>query len=382
MKKVYLLLILPLFFLIPLASQAYVTKSSEFIYIEEDEVVEGNLYFKAKSVTIEGQVLGDVIGIGSNIKIKGHVKGDVIVLSQNINISGKVDGSLRAVSNALNIDGSIGRNINFIGESFIMDQKASVSQDILLLSINSNLNGLTKGNVHGISENTLIKGEIEKNVNLKIDQIKRKEYFNTLKIEESAIIGGTLNYQGGNDAIIETENIAGEINKKEPNKSPNRIPSSTKFLYSVVAAFLTFLILNILFKKQISRLKEFSLKENYKTMGPGAIILFLTPIAILLALMTIVGIPLALIALALWLILLFFSKIIVALALGDYLFKLIKKEKLPWQLKGLTGIVLAWLLFALPYIGWLFSFIATMVGLGVFYYLIKNKKYEHKSIHF
>lgn len=382
MKKFYFLLTLPLFLLLPLASQAYVIKSSEFVYVGKDEIVEGNLYFQAKSVTIEGQILGDVIGVSSNLQINGHVKGDVITASQNINVSGKIDGNLRAVSNTINIAGMIGKNINFVGESFIMSERASVGQDILLLSINSELNGLTRGNVHGMSGNTLIRGEIEKNVNLKIDRTKRKNYFNVLKIEKSAVIGGALNYQGGNDAVIETDNIAGEINKKEPQKSPFKIPSSTKFLYSVVTAFLTFLILNTLFKKQINRLKEFSIRENYKTTGPGAIILFLTPFAIILAMMTVVGIPLALITLVLWLILLFFSKIIVALALGDYIFKLIKKERLPWQIKSLAGITLAWLLFALPYIGWLFSFVATLIGLGVFYYLIKNKKYEHKSIHF
>lgn len=382
MKKFYFLLILPLLFLFPLISQAYVIKSSDFIYVAKDEIIEGNLYFQAKSVTIEGQVLGDVIGVGSNLQINGQVKGDVITASQNINITGKIDGNLRVTSNAVNISGNIGKNINFLGESFILSEKAIIGQDILLLSINSEINGIIGGNLHGISKNTLIKGEIEKNVNLKTDKTKRKKYFNTLKIEETAIIGGSLNYQGGNDAIIETENIGGEINKKEPIKSPFRIPRATKLLYSIISIFLTVLILNILFKKQINHLKKITVKENYKAIGPGAIILFLTPIVVILAMMSIIGIPLALIAMAIWLTLLFFSKIIVALALGDYLFKLIKKEKKSWQLKAITGIILAYLLFALPYIGWMFSLIAVLVGLGSFYYLIKNKKYDQQSINF
>ncbi len=380
MKKIYFLLILPLFFLIPLASQAYVIKSNDFIYVGKDEIVEGNLYFQAKSVTIEGQVLGDVIGISSNLQINGHVKGDVIAASQNINIAGKVDGNLRVLSNAINISGNIGKNINFAGESFILSEKASAGQDVLLLGINSEINGLVKGNLHGISGNTLIRGEVEKNVNLKIDRIKKNNYFNILKIEESAIIGGSLSYQGNKDANIETENIAGEITKKDPQKKSHKIPGSAKFFYSIISVFLTFLVLNILFKKQIEKLKEFSLKKNYKAIGPGSIILFLTPIAVILAIITVFGIPLALIAFSLWLMLIFFSKIIVALALGDYIFKLGKKEKVSWYLKAFSGIVLAWLLFSLPYIGWLFSLVATLVGMGVFYYLIKNKKHDKQSI--
>lgn len=382
MKKIYFLLILPIFFLIPLISQAYVSKSSDFIYVGKDEVIEGNLYFQAKSVTIEGQVLGDVIGMGANLQINGQVKGDVIAMAQNIDISGKVDGNLRVVSNAINISGGIGKNTNFIGESLVLAEKATIGQDLLLMSVNSEINGLIKENFHGMSGNTVIRGEVGKNVNLKIDKIKRKKYSTVLKLEKSAIIGGAINYQGGNDIIIEAGSVTGEINKKEPHKSPRQIPSSSKFIYSIASVFLTVLILNILFKKQTKKLKEIARQENYKNMGPGAVILFLTPIAIILAMITIVGIPLALLTLVLWLILLFFSKIIFALTLGECLFKLIKKEKTSWQLKALSGIVLAWLLFALPFIGWLFSLIATLIGLGAFYYLIKNKKYDNQSIHF
>lgn len=382
MKKIYFLLILPFFLLTPLISQAYVSKSSDFIYVGKDEVVEGNLYFQAKSVTIEGQVLGDVIGVGSNLQINGQVKGDVIAISQNINISGKIDGNLRVISNAVDISGNIGKNTNFIGESLVLSQEATIGQDLLLISVNSEINGLVKENFHGMSGNTVIRGEIGKNVNLKIDKVKRKKYSNILKLEESSIVGGTINYQGGNDIIKKEGSVTGEINKKEPRKSSRQIPSSNKFIYSIASVFLTVLILNILFKKQIKKLKEISRQENYKNMGPGAIILFLTPIAIILAMITIIGLPLALLALALWLMLLFFSKIIFALTLGEYFFKLLKKEKVSWQLKALTGIVLAWLLFALPFIGWLFSLIATLIGIGAFYYLIKNKKYDNQSIHF
>lgn len=372
MKKIYFLLILPLFLFAPLASKAYVVKSNDFIYVAKDEVIEGNLYFQAKSVTIEGQVWGDVIGVSPNLQINGQVKGDVLAIAQNINITGKVDGDLRIISNTTNISGNISKNINFLGESLVLTESSSAGQDILLASVNSEFNGKVAGNIHGTSNNVLIRGEVSKDINLTIDQTKRKKYLNTLKIEEPAVVMGSLNYKAGNNALITSENIKGEINKKDPNKAPHETPNAGKIIYSILSAFLMAILLHLLFKEKIKNLKNIIINKNYKTIGYGAIILFLTPIASLIAMITVIGIPIAIIALIIWGIMLFLSTILVALAVGDYFFKLIKKEKLSWYLKALVGIILMTIICAVPFVGWFIKLIAALIGLGSFYYLIKK----------
>jgi predicted membrane protein len=88
-----------------------------------------------------------------------------------------------------------------------------------------------------------------------------------------------------------------------------------------------------------------------------------------------IGLPIALIILALWAILLFLSKIIASLALSDYLFKLFNKEKINNNLKISAGIFLFCILVSIPYIGWFFSLLALLAGLGSIYFYIKNKNY-------
>jgi len=91
--------------------------------------------------------------------------------------------------------------------------------------------------------------------------------------------------------------------------------------------------------------------------------------------LTIVALPIALITLVLWIISLFISGIISASALGNYIFKLINKEKINENLKISVGVLLVCLLTSIPYVGWIFSLLTTIIGLGSIYYLIKNKKY-------
>ena len=63
MKKIICLLAFSFLFFVPSISQAYVIKSADFIYVAKDEIVEGNLYFSGKSINVEGQVTGDLIGV-------------------------------------------------------------------------------------------------------------------------------------------------------------------------------------------------------------------------------------------------------------------------------------------------------------------------------
>ena len=376
MKNLKYLLFIPIIFILPLAAQAHVVKSSDFIYIAKDEIVEGNLYFRAKSLNIEGQVLGDVIGVASNIQINGKVSGDIISLAQNINIKGEVDGNVRVMSNILNISGNIKRNINFLGESLIMESESLSEKDILFKSINSEFKGKTQGNLYGQSHHVLIAGEVGGDVNIELDRFQRKNYLNLLSVKNNAIISGSLNYQSGNDAIIETENISGEINKRMPTKNKSQVPNPSKLLFLIVSNFIVALLLSFLFKKKMKSIQEIIITKNYGLLGYGAIILFLTPIVALILLVTVIGAPIAIMSLALWGILLFLSSIVTAMAIGKYLFQRLKKEAISEHLQVLAGITILLLLVSLPYIGWLFSLTAMLMGLGSCYYIIKNKKYD------
>ncbi|HOZ53177.1 MAG TPA: polymer-forming cytoskeletal protein [bacterium] len=375
MKKGYYLLFLLTFLLFPLVSRAYVMKSSDFIYIAKDEVVEGNLYFAANSLTIEGEVLGDVIGIGTNIQVNGKVSGDIIAISQNLKINGQVDGNLRTLSSLADISGNINKNVNILGENLIFEEKSNVGQDLMFLAVSSEFNGKIKGNLHGEANNILIRGSIEKDSNLTLDQIKRKKYYNILQIEDSAEIMGGLNYKGGQDAIIKTDKISGEIHKTDPFKNNKTKSKTNKIFFSIFSSLIIALIINILFKNKITGLKNIFIKENYKLTLSGLLILFLTPLAVILLAITIIGLPLAIMLLIFWGLTLYLGKIIIAMALGDYIFKYFHREKTADFLKISSGVILVSLVIIIPYIGWIFSLLFSSLSLGAVYYIIKNKKY-------
>jgi hypothetical protein len=102
-----------------------------------------------------------------------------------------------------------------------------------------------------------------------------------------------------------------------------------------------------------------------KLIIPGIIIaLILPPISILL-LFTVIGLPLAMIIFAWWLVMIYIAKILSAILVGKLLIKTINKKKDPsllWSL--ILGVIICWLLFTIPFVGWLISLIAVWLGLG------------------
>lgn len=365
---------------LPVMSQAYTVKSDDFIYISKDEVVDGNLYFKSQSLTIEGTVNGDVIGFAPNIQINGQINGDLISISQNISINGHVSGNLRALSNNLIINGIIEKNVNLLGETVSLGNSGQVHKDFLVKALNGEFRGVIGGNLHGELLTALIGGEIKENINLKMDKREQKKYISSLTIEESANVLGNLNYRAGNSADIRSENIKGEIKKELPQKNNNKINNLSGSLYIMFSSLLIAILLNLLFKEKIEKTKKIIVDKKTKLALPGIIILFLSPIAGVLIFATIIGIPVAIILLFLWLIAIFLSRIIIAIFVGDYIFYLFKKEKSHQLIKTFSGVVLCFSVFALPFVGWLFSFLATIAGLSVVYFLFKREKNENKSI--
>ena len=102
------------------------------------------------------------------------------------------------------------------------------------------------------------------------------------------------------------------------------------------------------------------------SLGWGAVILFATPIAAIMVCFTVVGIPIGLIALALYGIAVYLSQIPVALLIG----RLIIRRSTEVESKGLLvgvlalGLVILIILRLIPFLGFWIGLATALFGLG------------------
>ncbi len=364
--------------LLPLgAAKAFDTKTGNSIYIAKDQIVSGNLYAAGNTITIDGNVSGDLIAAAQTINVNGRIDGDIIAAAQTINVNGAVGGNIRVAGSAIDLNGAVARNVNAFGSNVLLGTSSEIGWDAYVAGATLESRGNIIGSLSGNAGRALIAGKIGKDIDIKISENSLSE---GLIISPDTLIGGNINYTAKNPAqISESAKVSGVVHQAVPEtKTHNWLAAwAGAKLYTILAALVVGLVLVFLGKKFTPIIIANIEEKHWRALLPGLIIMFiLPPIALFLA-FTIIGIPLALIVLALWLVAIYIAQIFTAILVGQTILQTLTKNhnpKLIWSL--ILGVIITWLLFAIPFVGWIICLIAIWLGLGGLY-LYASHKFRH-----
>lgn len=355
--------------LVPFAASAYSVKNGDSVYVPKEEIIEGNLYAVGSSLVIDGKITGDVICAGQSININGDVAGDVICAGQSININGKIGGNLRVAGNTINFNGQVERNGIIIGAMGITSASSTIGWDLLILGNIFELNGNVGRDLYGSGGKINLAGQIGKNVNLDFGVSNTND--KPLTITNTAKINGQLKYKSEKDAAIDSNAvITGETihNLPDVKDKKSKLENLNWWwgkLISIFSALVIGLVLISFWREQIIRITDLMKEKMGASLGWGILILLLTPIIAIILLITIIGIPLSFISIALWLIAMYVSKILVGILIGrSFLNSYWVKQKDSLILAMIVGIIITYIILAIPFIGWTLSLLATLWGLG------------------
>ena len=356
--------------IIPIVTKASDIKSGQNVYLSPQETIDGNLYAASNNITIDGEIKGDLIAAAQTITINGRLDGDLIAAAQTITINGEINGSVRLMANNASINGTIARNVNFIGNSLLIEKSAKIGWDVMSGAINTSIAGIVNGNIYVNGKSLILSGSLGKNLDFQGD----KESIITLSPEAS--INGNLSYPDSAKLLIKDgSKVSGQIiqTKKSQNKKSNNYLST--LIYKILAAIIIGLILIGPGKKIVLRLGNIIKTQSLSSIAWGLLAFLVTPTLSLILIFTIIGAPLAILTILLWIIALYLGKVLSALILGKEISKLFYKNKEERLLIPLIiGVIISWLLFSIPIIGWMISLIATCLGLGSLTIYLKTKK--------
>lgn len=140
--------------------------SDQNVIIEEDEVIDDDVFLSGKKITINGTVNGDVFAGATEVIVNGYINGSLWTGASSIVINGVVSGSLYAGAYTTTISdtGNIGRNVYYGGfnlntspESWIgrslysgsyqVKLEGTIANDIIAGCTSFNLDGTVGGDV-------------------------------------------------------------------------------------------------------------------------------------------------------------------------------------------------------------------------------------------
>jgi len=334
---------------------AFDARSGNIVTVASGEVIDGDLYVGGSTIIIDATINGDLIAAGRTITVNGPVNGSIMAAGETVNINGEVTHAVRLIGETLNISGTIGRDLLVIGRKFSMaGSTAEIGGDLLLGAGTALIDGLIKGDINSAVD--------------------------SLTIASTASIQGKLTYISENEANIQSDaQIRGTITHKLPDIKEKIATGTGIGLWGTVMGFLMILVLGIIIilfaPKRVEAVTESIRTRPWASLGWGAVILVATPIAALIVCITIIGLPLGLITLALYSIGIYLTQLFVGLLIGQLIIGAYKGVvETRGALVGALALGLAILRFLMliPFVGFFFGLATVLFGLGAI--LVSERK--------
>ena len=354
-------LLLMLFCIVP--AFAFDARGGETVTIGKEEVIDGDLYVAGNTIIVDGTVNGDLWACGRVITINGVVTGSVMGASETITITGDIRHALRAVGKTLNINGNVDGDALVAGSDILVGSTARIMGTLLFGSGTANIDGLVGSDIIGGSGEVTIAGEVKGDVKLGADK---------LTLSPTANIQGNLTYTSDEKAKIHPDaQIVGDITYKFPEvkekKSPFILFSGIGFkVIGFLMAFVTGLVLILLVPERMRSIAEYIRRKPGPSVGWGVIILIVTPIVSIIVCVTVIGLPVGLIALTLYGIAIYLCQIVVGLFIGRLIIGFIRKVDSRAIMIGalVLGLVILKSLMLIPFLGFFIGLATVLFGLG------------------
>lgn len=341
---------------------AFDGRTGDAVTVAQGEVVNDDLYLAGGSIIIDGTVNGDVFAAGREITINGDINGSVTIGGQFVTINGSVRDSVRLAGMNIVVSGDIGGDAVIFGQMTAIKSGSSIGGDLVVGASSVDINGAVSGRVLGGANNIVITNIVGEDVAVETE---------SLTVASTADIKGNLSYTSKNKAAIqEGARIEGTTTQTLPEiKEPQKTGPAAEIPGKIIGFLMTFitgLVIIFLATRRITDMSEALIKHPWYCLGWGAFLLCVTPLAIIILLITVVGIPIALILTALYAIAIYLSIIPVSLCIGRLIIGRARTENRRGLLLGAlaVGLVILILLKLIPIVGIIVGFACALFGLG------------------
>ncbi len=401
-------------------ANAAIARSGDTVTVPRGQTVTEDMYVSANTISIDGTLTSDLAAVAQRIVVTGVIQGNAMLAAQTIVIDGRVGTDLNCAAQTIVINGDVGDDARMAAQSIQLGSNSQVSSDLLAASQSFDLpsgslvgrdvwtaanQGVLDGDVGrdllGTYQSLRIGGRIGRNATVQIgeDQSSQNVPGTSLQVSpgltvaSGADIRGKLTYTSRRKANIESgARIGGGVEQKAPRVRPEerREETAVTFVLNQIRRLVTLVLVGLLliwlFPGWISALATGIEEKPLPALGWGflAFIAFIASVigvffamillAVLFGIATLGGIVKLVVSLGLlseallvggYLIFVWsVAHIVVSLLVGRLVLSRTAygAQHLVWTL--LLGILIYWIVTAVPVLGVLVSIAAALFALG------------------
>ena len=333
--------------------------------------VEESVFKAGDSVTYSKEVLGSAFIAGNITSFDGNSDGVLFIAGNSVDYKGEAEYAMIA-GNSITASGRVIKDSFIAGN--VINIKADIGRDLYVAGSSVTLTGVIDRNIY-IGAETVNLDDVEIMGNATI-------YGERIVVGKNVEISGTLKYTEGKATIDSNAKIGSIETTKVNDYSTVKINPVVATLKAKAWSYLSILLifaLMALFTPVLFRgvgKDELSFLQVVTYIGYALVYLILVPMAAIMLMFLVIGIPLAFVALIVYGLTIYLSKAYIGYYIGRKIFAGKDENAL---LEGLVGITILYVVSLIPYIGPFVSFLACLCGIGIMLFTVYKNTFKMKK---
>ncbi len=373
-KSLVLVLVAALVIFIPLVGLAAELRGGESYTLGKGEIHAEDLYFAGESISISGEVQGDLISGAGIVFLGGTVTQDALIGGGNVSIVGTIGDDLRVAGGSVTLSGQVGGDVIVMGGQVHIVSGADIKGDLIALGGRVVVEGNVGGAVTAYGGKITLNNAVAENAKIRAQEVVLGAKTN---------IAGSLSYASPKvAAVLEGAVVGGTITHNQislPGKQSTRRGLfaffGVLFLLKLAMTLVAGLLGVVLFRKASRQLLDKTFSRFGSEFGRGLIAAIVIPFVTVVLFVSLVGIPLGVISLLLYILFMMVAGIYSGVALGVWLQKVVFKKdiyELTWK-NAFAGIVIMAILQLIPLLGFIVCFIFTLAVFGTLFTFLERR---------
>lgn len=314
------------------------------------------------SARISRPVGGDLLAAGGELHLAAPVAGDIVAVGGSVRLGGSGNQNLYAAGGSIALEGTLARNARVAGGNLSVGPGASISGNASLAGGRVELLGTVGGYLQASGGRVLIDGRVGGDVEALAGE---------LELGPNARIGGRLRYRGGTPLKQDpAAQVAGGIERLEMpvRRVAERSPAPAVFGVWTLGLMAMAAVLVLALPGLSGRVSQAARGRFGWSLLAGFLALAAVPLAVLILLATVIGIPLALVGVLGYLVMLLVGYVAAGIALGDATLARwwsARAAHRGWRaLFAALGVLVLGVAALIPWLGALLALGALILGMG------------------
>lgn len=369
--------------------QAIVIVSGKYLVIEKP--VYENIYVTGGEVVINAPVYGDLIVAGGTVTINDTIYHDILAAGGKIYFNGYAGDDVRCAGGKLIITKNVSGDVVAAGGNILISKRTTI-RNLLLAGGEVTIDGTVKGNVKAFPGKFILNGQVLNDLECKGGDLTingRVEGRSTLAAAGKLTIGNTADFEDEVRYWSPADNVTFHDAVKhgravfDPSLRIQReqwyylgFSSALAVIWYIGMVLVMIMLLQYLFAGTMKKAGQTAYYKGWKSFGWGLAFWIGVPVAAVLAMVTIVGVPVGIILLFTYGMCAVFAGTITALATAHWLNNRTAANWGYWRMVFATlGIFVVFkILLLTPFLGLFVFSLLTCIAFGA---LLQNIRWRN-----